>query len=99
MMLALDDKRWQSYLGGYGVPYDASQLLRRLLEGGADDELWEELWTELHHQGDVGQASYAAVPWLVEYVRRSPQIDWNALALIAKIELERGCHNNPPRRS
>lgn len=94
-MLPLDDARWQSYHGGYRVPYDASIGLRRLLFDRPDDDLWEELWSELHHQGDVHQASYAAVPWLVEFVRRSPKIDWNALALIATIELERDRGTNP----
>ena len=94
-MLPLDDARWQSYLGGYRVPFDASPALRRLLADDPDEPLWDELSTELHHQGDVYQASYAAVPWLVEFVRRSPRIDSNALVLIATIELERGQHGNP----
>ncbi|MBI3462617.1 MAG: hypothetical protein HY000_06080 [Planctomycetes bacterium] len=88
-MLPLADPRWQSYMGGYRVLYDASPGLRRLLADGPNEELWEEFWTELHHQSDVHQASYAAVPWLVEFVRRSSKIDWNALALVATIELER----------
>ncbi len=82
-------------MGGYRVLYDASPGLRRLLADGPNEELWEEFWTELHHQSDVHQASYAAVPWLVEFVRRSSKIDWNALALVATIELERNQHNNP----
>src|SRR5258707_118280 len=94
-MLPLDDRRWQTYKGGYRVAYDASPGLRRLLANGPDEELWEEFWTELHHQGDVHQASYAAVPWFVEFVRRSSKIDWNALALVATIELERDQHRNP----
>jgi hypothetical protein len=94
-MLPLDDPRWQTYKGGYRVLYDASPGLRRLLASGPDDDLWEEFWTELHHQGDVHQASYAAVPWLIEFVRRSSRIDWNALALVATIELERDRHRNP----
>src|SRR5690242_539660 len=94
-MLPLDDARWQSYMGGYRMAYDASPALRRLLADGPNEELWEEFWTELHHQGDVHQASYAAVPWLAEFVRRSTRIDWNALALIAVIELARGRHRNP----
>jgi hypothetical protein len=94
-MLPLDDPRWQKYLGGYRVPYDASGVLRTLFANGPSEELWEAFWTELHHQGDVHQASYAAVPWLVEFVRRSPKIDWNAMALIATIELEREQHGNP----
>lgn len=94
-MLPLDDPRWQCYLGGYRAPYDASPALRQLLADGPDDELWEELWNQLHHQGDLHQASYAAVPWLVEFIRRSPSLDWNAVGLIATIELERDQHDNP----
>src|SRR5438552_11633095 len=94
-MLPLDDPRWQSFKGGYRILYDASPVIRRLLEKGATSKLWEELWNELHHQGDVNQASYAAVPWLVEFIRIAAKIDWNALALIATIELERGQNGNP----
>jgi hypothetical protein len=67
-----------------------------LFRDGPSEDLWDELWNELHHQGDLHQASYAAVPWLIEFNRRSHKLDWNALALIAKIELERDQHNNPP---
>ncbi|MDX1945173.1 MAG: hypothetical protein SFU86_07185 [Pirellulaceae bacterium] len=95
-MLPLDDPRWQSYKGGYRVPYDPSSILGRLLTDGPDERLWHELWSELHHQGDLHQASYAAVPWLVEFLRHSPTLDFNAIGLIATIELERDQHGNPP---
>ncbi len=88
-MLPLDDPRWQTYKGGYRVAYDATEALQQLLADRASDELWGELCGELEHQGDVDQASYAAVPWLVEFLRRSPKLDWNALELIAAIELDR----------
>jgi hypothetical protein len=94
-LLPLDDLGWNSFKGGYRVEYNAAPALRRLLEDGPSDELWEELFNELHHQGDVDQASFAVVPWLVEYIRRSPKVDWNALALIAVIELERPKNKNP----
>jgi hypothetical protein len=93
-MLPLDDPRWATFNGGYKVPYDASAALDRLFVDGPSEELWEELWNELHHQGDVGQASYAAISHLVEFVRRSPRLDWNPLGLVACIELERP--HNPP---
>lgn len=96
LLLPLTHPHWQSFKGGYRVTYDASPRLRKLLNDGPDDELWDEFWTELHHQGDLHQASYAAVPWLVEFIRRSPKLDWNAVALIATIELERDQHGNPP---
>ena len=88
-MLALDDSRWKTYKGGYGVKYDASIPLRRLFEGGARQKIWNELWEELHHQGDVGTASYAAVPHLLEFARVSKKLDWNVFGLIATIELAR----------
>jgi hypothetical protein len=94
-VLPLDDTRWQSFEGGYRVPYDASAALHRLLTDGASQTLWDELFNELHHQGGVDQASYAAVPWLVEFIGRCPKLDWNPLALIAVIEMERLGHNNP----
>jgi hypothetical protein len=96
-MLPLDDPRWASYTGGYRVPYDASVPLRRLFEEGGTPELWDELWQELYHQGNVGPASFAAVPWLLEYIRRSSELDWNPFGLIAVIEMERlrHCRNEP----
>jgi len=96
-MLPLDDPRWQTFTGGYRVPYDASAPLRRLFEQGASPELLDELCQELEHQGDVGPASFAAVPWLLEYARRQPKLDWQAFALIAVVELERThyCRNRP----
>jgi hypothetical protein len=44
---------------------------------------WQELWEELHHQGDVGDASYAAVPELVRIHRSESAVDWNPYALVA----------------
>jgi len=39
--------------------------LQRLAAGMDRDAAWAELWQGLHHQGDVCEASYAAVPHLV----------------------------------
>ncbi|WZO98957.1 hypothetical protein EP7_000548 [Isosphaeraceae bacterium EP7] len=94
-MLRLDDPRWPSYLGGYRVPFDASVGLRSLIAGKPPNPIWEEFWNELHHQGDVHQASYAAVPWLIEFIRRSIKLDWNPVGLIATIELQRDQLRNP----
>jgi hypothetical protein len=96
-MLPLDDPRWATFKGGYKMPYDASVPLRRLFAKGPSKALWDELWQELHHQGDLGQASYAAVPHLVQFVRRSPRLDDNPLSLVACIELERP-HNPRVRK-
>ena len=94
-MFPLTDARWAAFTGGYKLPYDASVPLRKLLSEGSGAGVWDELWQELHHQGDVGQASYAPVPWLVEFIRTSTKLDWNPIALVATIELERERHDNP----
>ena len=56
---------------------------------------WHELWEGLHHQGDVGEASYAAVPHLVRIYRERGVLDWNTYAIVAVIELARDNKKNP----
>src|SRR5205085_6628311 len=91
-MLPLDDPSWSELTGGYKTPYDPSDALRRL-ESGQD--VWDELWQELHHQGDVGEASYAAVPHLVRIAKALPRRDWNFYGLVSTIEVERHRKSNP----
>ena len=59
-------------------------------------DVWKEFWNELHHQGDVGDASYAVVPVLVELLRQGSRLGWNCFALCATIEVERHRRGNPP---
>jgi hypothetical protein len=92
-MLPLDDPRWNELAGGYRRPYDPSHALRSL-ESGLD--VWDELWQALHHQGDVGEASYAAVPHLVRIAKLLPGRDWNFYGLVSTIEIERHRKSNPP---
>ena len=70
--------------GGYGIPYDAAPALNKL--DSSRDEAMSELWENLYHQGDVGLASYAAVPALVKA---------GELALVASIEVARNLEKNP----
>lgn len=60
----------------------------------AGEDVWKELWQELHHQGDVDLASYAAVPHLVQLAAH--RRDWNVYALVGTIECERHRKQNPP---
>jgi hypothetical protein len=94
-MLSLDDDRWSGLKGGYRTPFDPRSLLKKI-ESGADlGATWHELWGELHHQGNVGEASYAAVPHLVRIHRQNGIPDWNPYALVACIELARTKGDNP----
>ncbi len=90
----MNENDWQQLNGGYRVPYDPQPALKRLQSG--DSSAWDELWSELHHQGDVGLASYAAVPELVRIHTERDVPDWNTYALIGCIESCRGKGENPP---
>jgi hypothetical protein len=96
-MLKLDDPIWETFLGGYRTPYNAAICLQQLEnESGDLDAIWQEFWDELHHQGDVDLASYAAVPHLVRIGIAREILDWNLFALIACIEECRLFNENPP---
>jgi hypothetical protein len=97
--MTLDDKLWKELQGGYRIDYDASVPLRQL-EATKDEkeirQIYEELWNELHHQGDVGLASYLALPQLVRIGKSKGLFDWNLLGLCCVIEQQRHLGHNPP---
>ena len=95
-MLDLDDPRWAELNGGYKMPYSAVSALRQLEAGEDPAEAWKELWDELHHQCDVGEASYAAVPQLVSIHKTRRNRDWNLYGLVSTIEIQRHLKTNPP---
>ena len=92
-MLNIDEIPWGQLNGGYRVPYDPHSALAKLDKNSVG--FWDELWQELYHQGDVGEASYATVPFLVRIYRQRAIPDWNAYAIVATIELARDNPANP----
>ena len=94
-MISLEDIRWSNMTGGYKTPLDPRPLLKRLGTDSDTTAVWQELWNELRHQGDVGDASFAAVPFLVKSHRERGVIDWNTYAIVAIIELARKEGKNP----
>ena len=94
-LLPTTDKRWKQYRGGYRDVVDVIPFLNKLATGSVFDKDWEILWYDLHHQGDVGEASYAVVPYLAHYASRATPIAWHAFGFPAIVELERGQHGNP----
>jgi hypothetical protein len=94
-MLSFDDKRWAELSGGYRMRFDPRPFLSRIEFNDRVAEAWNTLWEELHHQGDVGDASYAAVPHIVRIHRQRGTADWNPYALVAVIELAREKGKNP----
>lgn len=97
-MIPLIDSRWKEFEGGYRIPYDASAPLKRLEQATTDVEVnavFSELWDELHHQGDVGLASYLSVPHLIRIAKERNLYDWNVFGLVTIIEIQR--HKNNPK--
>ena len=88
-MLSFDDERWNRLIGLYKIPFDPRPSLRKLESQQDVAATWEELWDELHHQGDVGDVSYATVPELIRIHRKGSAADWNLYAMVAIIELAR----------
>ena len=98
-MLDLNHQEWKKFKGGYKIPYDASRPLMML--SLTDDpkiikDILSELWDNLHHQGDVGEASYYAVPHLVDICLDKKSLSWEFTGLCVLIELCRLAGNNPP---
>ncbi len=96
-MLQLNDNKWKELEGGYRMPYDASIPLKKLEEAESTEEInsvFVELLDELHHQGDVGLASYFSVPHIIRIAKVKKLCDYNVFALVALIEIER--HKDNP---
>jgi len=95
-MILLSDSRWKTFDGGYREKYDASVPLSKLeSEAKGLDSIWSELWENLHHQGDVGIASYAAIPHIARIVRSREILNYNPFALAVTVELARDKCKNP----
>ncbi|MDX8531590.1 hypothetical protein RFM41_09475 [Mesorhizobium sp. VK25A] len=93
----LKDERWSDLRGGYKVVYDPRPALRALALRYDDKSLWDQLWEELHHQGDVGDASYAAIPEIVRISAEHVPANWATYGLAAVIEEARRTNErNPP---
>jgi len=98
-LLELNDPRWADLEGGYkGTLYNASAALKKLEQTddvSAINEIYQELWNELHHQGDVGLASYYSVPHLTRIAKEKRFINSNIFGLVSVIEIQR--HKNNPK--
>lgn len=94
----LNSETWSTLAGGYHTPYNASVPLKQLQSSndrGTIEKILTELWDNLHHQGDVGLASYLALPHLVTICMNKRSIDPNFIGLCTIIELCRHSKQNP----
>lgn len=94
----LDNKIWSTIDGGYKIPYDASIPLKQLRSTNDPkliSDIFADLWENLHHQGDIGLASYLSVPHLVTICMDKKSLDWNFVGLCLVIEHCRLTESNP----
>lgn len=74
-MLSLDSPRWAELAHAYGSAADIPLWLSALASvppSANDAEPWFSLWSALAHQGDVYDASFAAVPYVVQALASAP---------------------------
>jgi hypothetical protein len=93
--MELDDPQWSNLQGGYRVAYDPRKAFAALEQGKDTAAAWQELWNELHHQGDVGEASYASIPHLVRIYAAQRVPSANTYSIAATVELARHHDRNP----
>jgi hypothetical protein len=94
----LDNNIWSTLEGGYKITYDASAPLKKLQSTNDKteaDNAFAELWDNLHHQGDVGLASYLSVSHIVLICIDKKSFDWNYIGLTLVIEHCRLSEHNP----
>jgi len=101
-MIALSSPRWATLSHAYGPAADVPELLHQLAgatapKRGYDSEPWFTLWSSLCHQGDAYDASYAAVPHIVEIACSAEgPIDYGFFQLPAAIAIARTSAKGPP---
>ncbi|MDP9314559.1 MAG: hypothetical protein M3R24_27390 [Chloroflexota bacterium] len=94
-MLPLDSKQWAELHHAYGSGADIPALLIKLQAhrdpaSPAYDDVWEDIWGILCHQGVVGSASYAAVPYIIEVAAtQPPQQRFDYLHFVGDVEIYR----------
>jgi hypothetical protein len=100
-LIDLDSQDWHVLQHAYGPAAEIPFLLRQLSadptpQHDYGDEPWFSLWSALCHQGDVYNASYAAVPHVVEIALTTKgKIDAGFFLLPASIEVARSLGRGP----
>ena len=94
----LNNQVWSTLEGGYRIPYDASYALKEL-KSTSDPKIinliLRGLWENLHHQGDVGTASYLSSISLIDICIDKKSLGWKYIGLCLVIEHCRRSDNNP----
>lgn len=74
-MLPLESNHWSALHHAYGAATDIPALLSQLStlpSAQGEAEPWFSIWSALAHQGDVFDASFAAVPYVIHAAAINP---------------------------
>ena len=94
-MITIDELKNRELYGGYGIKCDAARLVSAVLTKPEDTDVWNEFWTELYHQSDIGDASLAVVPILVQGLMNKSYRAADLWAYVSSVEIVKGRRNNP----
>ncbi len=90
-MLNLDNPQWRLLNHAYGLATDTPSLLLQLSQAPhspMNSEPWASLWSSLAHQGDVYEATFAALPHIVKIALKNiSTIDGSYFQFVAWIEI------------
>ena len=92
-MKDFNDPIYKELKGGYKIPYDLTIPLAKLNQKD-DLNIWDELWENLIHQGDIGEASLVAVPYIINISIKNRFFHYHPFALATCIELARDDNEN-----
>ena len=100
-MLELGSSRWAQLRDAYGPASTVPDLLRALPSAPApappEAQPWFDLWSRLCHQGDVYEASYAALPHIVAASRGRAPAERVEFLILAGAIAEGSCRTRAPR--
>lgn len=94
-MLDITADQWNNMNGGYKTPYNPSYIFELLSKDICSVEAWDLTWENLHHQGDIGEASYAIIPKLVDLYKESQSTDCQLYSYVSLIIQESHRKSNP----
>lgn len=94
-MKDLEDKIWTTLNGGYKTLFNPVRIIKALEVDPSSSEAWGSIWENLHHQGDIGEASYAIVPYLIDIYQRNKFSDWQIYSFVSLIMVESNRKTNP----
>lgn len=65
-MLSLESNKWEELEDAYGVAKQVPILLYQM-KNESTNTYWDYLWASLCHQGSIYNATFAAIPLIVDY--------------------------------